>query len=449
VRPIVNAIKAVAKRVPPIRRVIADRDAHAHANAVATARIKVLEAQFAQLAAENARLGAGLSLLPNAMIERTDLCAAKVLENGFVVAWVPIELCFNEHKEHAYQYADGMTDEWVALHSQWENLPIVRLKPHRDLYRFFLGGEAPTSYYDWYRKIFELRGKTPPLGFEEILDRRYRDALDLSKKFFDTRLLTDDPVEGAWNERGYFNILDGHHRATFLYCSGFRRIPMKIRTADYLTWRNDAQVKKICDSMTPLQAAECYSPILNPFFCNTPGFRDCCYKTRLDHILEFFSSYRFAGMKVLDVGANKCYYAQHFYREGAEVTALEPDPEHFRMGEQLNDLHYARINFLPHKFEEFDTDETYDFGIMLTVFYHFAKYENLRRVWLAKIDKFINKFILWESGDKPEAEKADIMSNTKFKHYSKLAATYGTGKVRELGVFSVCDIDKLLGRMSG
>lgn len=58
----------------------------------------------------------------------------------------------------------------------------------------------------------------------------------------------------------------------------------------------------------------------------------------------------------------------------------------------------------------------------------------------------IDKFILWESGDNPEAEKADIMSNTKFKHYSRLTSTYGTGKVRELGIFSVREIDKMLGQ---
>ena len=85
---------------------------------------------------------------------------------------------------------------------------------------------------------------------------------------------------------------------------------------------------------------------------------------------------------------------------------------------------------------------------MLTVFYHFAKFDNLRRAWLAKMNKFIDRFILWESGDTPEAEKADIIGNTKFKNYFRLASTYGTGKTRELGIFSLSEIGSMLGQSS-
>ena len=243
---------------------------------------------------------------------------------------------------------------------RWENLNLVRLKPHGDLYRFFRGGrvdgDASAAYYDWFRNAYELLGKKPPFSYEGMIDRRDKECQIWSKTFSDTRSWAKYPVEGVWNKRGYFNLRDGHHRTSFLYCSGFRRIPMKMTTSDYLEWRNDAQVRRTCDCIAKQESPTFYTPILNPFFFHVTAFRDGYYKTRLDHILEFFNSYRFAGMRVLDIGANKCYYAQHFYREGADVTALEPDPDHYSVGEQLNKLHYSRINFLPCKFEDFDTD---------------------------------------------------------------------------------------------
>jgi hypothetical protein len=61
--------------------------------------------------------------------------------------------------------------------------------------------------------------------------------------------------------------------------------------------------------------------------------------------------------------------------------------------------------------------------------------ENAGLEILRKIDRLTCGMLIWESGDKPEEERDFILSNTSFGRYEKLSATYGTGKVRELGVF--------------
>ena len=52
------------------------------------------------------------------------------------------------------------------------------------------------------------------------------------------------------------------------------------------------------------------------------------------------------------------------------------------------------------------------------------------------VDHMTKKFLLWESGDEPEREKHFIFSHSSFHTYEKICETVGTGKLRELGIFT-------------
>lgn len=114
---------------------------------------------------------------------------------------------------------------------------------------------------------------------------------------------------------------------------------------------------------------------------------------------------------------------------------MEPDKQHYDLAKLLTELTHTNITLLQDKIEEYETSGTYDVAIFLTVFYHF--FEDKRELIIQNLDKLITSFIIWESGDNPQMEIDYITQNSKFTYYKQIADTYGTDKIRELGVFSV------------
>lgn len=60
---------------------------------------------------------------------------------------------------------------------------------------------------------------------------------------------------------------------------------------------------------------------------------------------------------------------------------------------------------------------------------------NMKNELLSKAACMIADIAADKSGDDPQKEKRLILENTGFTRYEKLADTFGTGKLRELGVF--------------
>ena len=84
--------------------------------------------------------------------------------------------------------------------------------------------------------------------------------------------------------------------------------------------------------------------------------------------------------------------------------------------------------------QEMDENEFYDVTILLTVLYwHFDTDLGLKL--MEKIDKLTKGILLWESGDEPEREKQWIFDHSSFNAYEKIGDTFGTQKLREMGVF--------------
>ncbi|OZB98371.1 methyltransferase domain-containing protein [Paenibacillus sp. XY044] len=359
----------------------------------------------------------------------------------YVVTEIPVELLFTEldvRSARTDHLIESFTDHWYEHHLQCADISIMRLVPHRELYRYFLGerGTAPDAYLDWYEQIHATRGLSPPMSGNELLNQRrleygnMRSGLHSGSDFF-----FEHPIKVRWNPAGYFNILDGHHRASFLYCLGFRRIPVRISLQDYPVWLHSTAAAEVEQTIEDQQRMLIYTPILNPLFYGMHSERDETYPTRLDYIARFMGRGRLKGQSVLDIGCNIGYYARNFVREGAEVTGFEPDPDHHSLLYKLNVMERTEFSVITERFEESKDVPQYDIGLLLTVFYHVMKEPEACRRFLAQLDRSVCGLLFWESGDAIEAEKKMLMENTGFKHYEKLADTFGTGKYRELGVF--------------
>lgn len=371
----------------------------------------------------------------------SDTALIRKIGQEYVVAWIPVELLFSERTDDYVSRTNfkTATKEWRLFHSQYSDIPLVGFEPHRTLFSFFRNGDAyPRKYLDWYQSVFVTQGLAVPLSDVEILKKRFREfrimqsELNKGMQFF-----VDLPAKATWNERGYFNLWDGHHRSMFLYVSGCSKIPVQISTLDYEKWSNQDSAIKLKELVASQKRVEFYQPIPNPYFLNLNTNRDNFCKSRLHHLMEYFNATKFAGKRVVDIGANIGYFGSHFARLGADVTMVEPDLAHFELAKQARDLLHIKCQIVNQKFEVYEDFQHFDMAILLTVLYHYLSNEQIKRLFFEKLNEMVDEMIVWESGDDPDYEKTQIIENTKFKNYTHLAYTYATRRFRELGLFSV------------
>ncbi len=347
---------------------------------------------------------------------------------------VPVELLFTEGR---HPPVDRPTRAWREFHNRWANLPLARLTPHRELFSFFLHrGPYPDEYIEWHRQVYATRGLEVPLRKELVVEERHK-HFRVMKQAFDARtsFFKDAPVQVEWNPAGYFNMLDGHHRAMFLYCNGARRVWCQMSPADFDRWADPVREQPVIDALNRVEGP-IYTPMLGHGAMRRSVERDWYSPTRLDRILEFLGPARLSGRTVLDIGSNVGFYAHHFAREGAVVTAVEPNAQHVAACRALGELHQLKYTLLDTPFEE-TALEPHEVGIMLTVLYHFVDDAQRGPRFLRKLSESVTKLLFWESGPDPVRERALIHEHTRFKHFHSLGLTYGTGKARELGVFSM------------
>ena len=209
---------------------------------------------------------------------------------------------------------------------------------------------------------------------------------------------------------------------------------VKISSEDYMDWMNIEGLSEVADSFQRHQRSLIYTPILHPSYLHWKSERDQTYPTRLDVMMDFLGSRSLLGTKMIDIGCNIGYYARHFAREGAHVTGLEPLAEHYDLALRLNRLERVNFNLLPDRFESSSRLQRYEIGLLLTVFIILWE-TGISVTLLRQINQCITDMLFWESGGEPETEKSLLLQNTHFTRYVKLAATSGTGKIRELGVF--------------
>lgn len=138
-----------------------------------------------------------------------------------VVLYAPIELVHvgkSEFVDLDVQVGHGL--------KRFFDKKIADFKLYNDLYNYiFEQGEFPQEYLDNC-----ARNKNKD---EYIKDRIALYRLMKYKVYNDPYFFIYSPALAKWNENGYFNLIDGHHRVNFLYNIGYVRIPIIITQMDY------------------------------------------------------------------------------------------------------------------------------------------------------------------------------------------------------------------------
>lgn len=157
-------------------------------------------------------------------------------EDDYVWARVPVCLIYA-----------NKTNEKESI---WEDIPVLSMFPHIGLFRDCLCEQAVNGVEDYVAFCCEAAKNT---GSVEITERwkenvvsnrvdvfhNMETAYELDKDFF----VRNAPM-AKWNAGGYFNLLGGKHRCTFLAAKGDQYVVLQISKKDYEKWVGQ---KKILD----------------------------------------------------------------------------------------------------------------------------------------------------------------------------------------------------------
>ncbi len=156
----------------------------------------------------------------NSLIEYSDIINEfGTKTNGWVELWVPVELVYS-------------AQNICSSHKLESEQNISNLESYHCLFDY-VTGKSDLYPRDYLARYSINRNE------EELLKNRRNLFDEFSKKLsIASYYFSESPIEASWNMKGYFNIIDGHHRAIFLYRNNFRTLPLVINRSDYNSYRN-------------------------------------------------------------------------------------------------------------------------------------------------------------------------------------------------------------------
>ncbi len=329
--------------------------------------------------------------------------------NGTYQVFIPAELLF--YKENN------------KLISVYQAIPLL------PFYNFLEGKENT----DFLKSYFLKNGINNDWERWMEVERNYFKHFSLNSDFNKDN---DLPPKVSW-DKGRFIIQDSLRYAIYNVAKNRGKVMCSVSKEDYEKWINEDRIEPCLNAINEGNLSFVYTPIPHPAFFSFPCKREECGKTRLQTICEYFykNNIDVKGKRIFDAGSYVCYFSQHMYRMGADVTAIEIDKTSYEVACNLNKLLYCDgINHINCGIQEIDKSEKYDITFLFTVLYWHLHTE-LAFELIRTIDSVTKDMLFWESGNESEFEKKWILENSTFKRYEKICNTFGTGKFRELGVF--------------
>lgn len=246
----------------------------------------------------------------------------------------------------------------------------------------------------------------------------------------------NSPSAAKWNPKGYFNLIDGHHRAIFLINNLNHAIPIRISNDDYDKWCNPEYVQICKEYIEKHHIKKTYTPIINPAFFNMESVIENRGRRTSSSLYKYFGREDVTKYSVLDVYSNLSYYAQVFTRMGVlKIVSLENRKLLFNLAILLNNLHYTtNIEMRNNDLLEMDENELFDIVILANdIYLDFTKKNGV--LLLEKIDALSSQYFIWRSCVDIDNEKKYILENSNFNKYHFLNFEVIEGKLVEIGIY--------------
>ena len=359
------------------------------------------------------------------VLKSTSYTANIIRESGnYVVALCGRELIFSREKKEEHQNIHKITDE----HLKYGGCPIVVCEVYLSLMRYYICAQgSPDLFISLWKDLingFEMDDKqflAEQWQIYQLLEREYDQGIDMLQYM---------PIDVSWNQRGYFNIEDGHHRAAFYYIKGLRNIPIRMKKSDYICWLHSDKVNAVFKA---LKIARPRLPILHPCFFHVEYSLHEYEESSVELVIKYIYKTEKEYNSLLDASDFCGEFARAFYRtkKAKKMVAIVTEEE-LPLQKAINELYYIPLDEVQFKAASIDQlTDSFECGVLCGK-YGFNELPQLCGI----IDELIIKEIIWQSKENIEEEKKYILDNTQFKHYEKIGIKCVNGKLREIGIFT-------------
>lgn len=158
------------------------------------------------------------------------------ISDHYVCFWHPVSALHTMSMEDFYSIANavpGKTPSYERFFMRYADIPLTNMTPYKNLYRRLNGDE----YADLNDYFLLTKGE---IEFDR--EAFLADRQNLKKIFeyayeFDMSFFSDSAAKCRWNEKGYFNVIDGLHRIFFLISKGKDKVPICVDIRDWETFK--------------------------------------------------------------------------------------------------------------------------------------------------------------------------------------------------------------------
>lgn len=364
---------------------------------------------------------------------KSDIFRENVIRKNdeFVTAYCNKEMLYSYDKVDDHQIGK-MSEEIIS----YLDVPIIAHKPYIELFRFFMYGEGNCELY-----INNMRrlNNSFDMAEEEFLKSQYLIYQLLEREYekgFDAFQYA--PIDVKWNARGYFNVIDGHHRCAFYCLKGLQNLPVRMTREDYDIWVNKVRFEQL----KRILLEERFTPYIRINHPMMQEYKCCCVefeKTVLDVMLEWLYEEKQTFHSALELSKCQGYYSRNLYRtkKSDEIGIVDAAKENMQFIQAVNQLQYIpddSITIMESLDECINNRKVYELGIICNM-YDLSELKDT----LVYLNEVIRDKIFWQSKIDAEAEKNYIINHSKFIHYRRMARKCADGRLCEIGVFSRCD----------
>lgn len=263
-----------------------------------------------------------------------------------VTVMLSFMLVFTDKKMKSKEYCDKVDVEENKISDK----NILTLVSHIRFFDF-LGGEKGSDYLPYVefcekaaRRLneFSITDEWKANVFKNRVEVFENMNMEYEKK---TDFFVNNAPDVEWNEKGYFNLISGKHRAAFLVAKGDWYIPVTIKKIEYekLFLRSETSIVKAI--IKELGIRELQAPVEHPLFDNIP----CNAKTFWYTLIRKLSLYLYnAGFSfhedssvLIDVD-DLGFLARFFIRMGIRVQKIQRGNGYDRLESAINNMMYCK-----------------------------------------------------------------------------------------------------------
>lgn len=259
--------------------------------------------------------------------------------DGLVTFYLPVSMIFTDKdgNESNFQYS------------------VLCLKPHINFVKFLLGnGGELQSYLDYCINAAKKTGvvKITQAWKENVIANRSEVFFDMLHKYnLEPDFFIRKAVDVVWNdERAYFNLNSGKHRAAFLCALGKNYIAVRSSVSDYKKYLMHIKVDAIWTKSLSKYEDGFSPPIENPFFYECARYSEHFWFALLRKIAACIAEWYYDSGSILK--------GLHFYNEISDADFLCSFLLRMGCSVSYNGEHYYDIAIL-NRYEENSVKSTH------------------------------------------------------------------------------------------